>query len=771
MALTSMAALALAGSVAVADDIKVPSDPVAKAAFDVLDKSCARCHEVGRLVKRDKPAKNFGFVLDLDKLAGDPNYVLPGNPFGSRVYKQILDQEMPYDVMQEGSSNYSPTPEDMKALEAWIKSVGGSTVAACDPSKFISNADMIGYMAKDLDIQPRARVAGTRYLTLTNLKNACVSDADLNLYRMGAVKLINSLGRTSDVVKLETIDPDKTILRINIDDLGWDANDWNTLLAVYPYNVQPDINSTGIFRQATGTPLPYVRADWFAYYASRPPLYNALLKLGDTFQALAQNEGVDIDGDIKKVQVVRAGFQKSGVSENNRLIERHKSRSGYFWTSYDFGSSGGVKNLFEHPMGPRELAPPGTVGFEHDGGETIYSLPNGFQAYYLNNNKGVKLDTGPTNIVHDTSQKDLSVTNGISCMGCHALGMKPGPDDIRDLVLSGRTFSKDVRDTVEVMFPPRDKMKAILDADAKRFFDAEQRAGLDVKLAGTESNTEVINLLSRRYEADIDLKLGAADFGLTKEEYAKAAPDVDNKFKPLLRRLEQATVPFDQFEQSFRDLAVALTDQVVVDVGAGSGTLHLPSVAGNRAPDIALTSDKNSYRVGDTPVFTIISSKDCTLTLTDVDDKGVGVVLLPNKFMPDSRIKAGTPVTFPPPQNAPFLYRMNDPGNETIIAVCSDSENVDGIKHDFAHEAVTTIPNYAQTQTRSIAVVAACKRSIAVEGTAHAPGSCGSVTLPARPSAPPPVHGKPEPSAAALPKAVPESARASFRTAIVLPVH
>jgi len=33
-------------------DIPVPSDPTAKAAFDVLEKHCARCHQDGRLEER-----------------------------------------------------------------------------------------------------------------------------------------------------------------------------------------------------------------------------------------------------------------------------------------------------------------------------------------------------------------------------------------------------------------------------------------------------------------------------------------------------------------------------------------------------------------------------------------------------------------------------------------------------------------------------------------------------------------------------------------------
>lgn len=86
-----------------ADAIAPPADPVAKAAFDVLDAHCARCHQTGKLVDRERPAKNFGNILKLDEMAANPHYILPGNPLGSKLFRQIVDKEMPYDIYYEGS--------------------------------------------------------------------------------------------------------------------------------------------------------------------------------------------------------------------------------------------------------------------------------------------------------------------------------------------------------------------------------------------------------------------------------------------------------------------------------------------------------------------------------------------------------------------------------------------------------------------------------------------------------------------------------------------
>ena len=82
----------------------------------------------------------------------------------------------------------------------------------------------------------RAR-KGLRYLTLTHLKNACIDDLSMKVFRQGAIKLINSLSRSSDVVRLTPIDPDETIIRVNLDELGWNSKDWDEraeILSVQP---------------------------------------------------------------------------------------------------------------------------------------------------------------------------------------------------------------------------------------------------------------------------------------------------------------------------------------------------------------------------------------------------------------------------------------------------------------------------------------------------------------------------------------------------------
>ncbi len=699
-------------------EIAAPADPTARAAFEVLERHCARCHQDGKLTARERPSKNFGNVLKLEELAANPHYILPGNPFGSKLFKQIVDKEMPYDVEYEGETKYPKiSPDELKALEAWIVSLAATQSAACESHKFVSNEDLLSIVASDLSRLPNSRKKGTRYLTLTHLKNACADDQSMKVFRQGAIKLINSLSRSSDVVRLETIDPEKSILRINIDDIGWDAKDWDEVLSVYPYNLQPDSDLKAVLSRTTDTQLPYVRADWFAFAASQPPLYDKLLKLPNTHQEVFKQEGVDVEGNIRRFIAQRSGFQKSGVSQNNRMIERHPSRTGYFWTSYDFGGNRGKQSFFEHPVGPGGKNGFKFVedGFEHDGGESIWSLPNGFQAYYLSTADGKRLDKGPTQIVRDMSRKDLAVTNGLSCMGCHDQGIRKAKDEVRQVVLSGKSFSKQIREQVEALYIPTERMDQILEADTKRFQDAMYRAGLEpsLKLNGVE----MISALANRYEADVDLNLAAAEFGLPKKDFDEASDDADRRFRPLIRRLQQGSIPRDQFENNFRELALAITDNEEVKVPGGNNAPGAVSAVARPVSNeaLSLTSDKDVYRVGDTPVFTVVAKKSCFLTLVNLDDKGTATVLLPNKFQQDNRVKAGQEIQFPA-QKAPFVFKMQDKGFEQVIATCSESPEVDGIKNNFQKEALTTVPNFTRNVGRAAANETARKRAIAVVG-------------------------------------------------------
>ncbi len=563
-------------------------------------------------------------------------------------------------------------------------------------------------MAKDIEAQTRDRRKGMRYVTLTHFYNACASDADMVRYRQGVVKLLNSLSRSPQALKMRTIDPQRTVIAFNLADLRWTTEDWARLAGLYPYGMAPEVPAYETMVSITGTKLPWVRGDWLAFTASRPPIYYDLLKLPMTFAELEGQEGVDVKANIEAFLARRAGFQKSGVSKHNRLIERHAIPTGYFWTSYDFKSDRPAQSLFVHPLGPF-----GADAFKHDGGETIFSLPNGFQAYYLNTAEGERLGKGPTEIVLDDSQRDRAVTNAISCFGCHNQGIRQATDDVRAHVLDDESFPEKIRESVDALYAPQEEMKTLLEHDAAKFRKAMLAAGLDPDLDSQKQGVESINFLSRAYEKSVDLRVAAAEYGIAAEALAQGLAEAGGEAVRIKRRLEQGVLPRQILEVEFPDLVDKVSDNKPIEVAALTPTAVEQIRDENEVFfddfDLSLTSDKSLYRVNDLPVFSIKSSEDCHLTLINVEAGGDGTVIFPNKFQQDNLLPADTEVKFPG-ADAPFQFRLKDPGTETVIAICNATgAGADGIEHDFKTRQFTPLGNYREFLTRQIVVEGAAK--------------------------------------------------------------
>jgi mono/diheme cytochrome c family protein/uncharacterized membrane protein len=73
---------------------------------------CAECH--GPNLPR--PHGGFGYVLDLQRVAGNPALVVPFRPAASRLWELVRDGEMP----PEGARGGPLTPGEKEAIRSWI---------------------------------------------------------------------------------------------------------------------------------------------------------------------------------------------------------------------------------------------------------------------------------------------------------------------------------------------------------------------------------------------------------------------------------------------------------------------------------------------------------------------------------------------------------------------------------------------------------------------------------------------------------------------------
>ncbi len=455
------------------------------------------------------------------------------------------------------------TPDTVKAPEApdivKLPEVAGRP--------FVTDADIIRLIAEDAAKATDADRSSLRYFILTRLYNSGEPDGALQAYRMGLAKLLNGLSTRSDAVMPVAVDPGQTVYRVDIGRLGWSRETWDAVAAADPYATAYNNAQFRSLQRELYTPVPFVDADWFVFSAARAPLYYTILDLPKTKAELERRLGLDSYRDFESRHVARAGFQLSGESRNNRMIERHSIGTGAYWETYSFASNSDRRNVFAYPLGPKGGfgAMSDRYGFLHDEGQVVFSLPNGFHAYYATDAQGTRIDVESTRVVVDPAQRDLAVTAGISCMGCHDKGIKsnerrPGQplDQVRDLVDRSGSFPFEVKNAVDQIFPTGDAMRKTMEGDAKRYAGALEAAGVDVdaKLEGVE----VVNALSRRFEDNVTPRLAAAAFGLTEQAFMDRLGQAGREAFDLKLRLQQDSVPRDQFASLYGVLLDKISD-------------------------------------------------------------------------------------------------------------------------------------------------------------------------------------------------------------------
>lgn len=616
--------------------------------------------------------------------------IVPGKPDDSALFQAIT---------AEGESRMPPPgqpelkAEEIELIRRWVtdgatafpKDVDVPVEAKKDDAfKDVTGVDyVLKHILDDIRKVPGEKRAYVRYFSLNHILTAGATETELTSQRDAFILAINHLSRHTNLVKPRSIDaPTNSIYALDISELGWhqqpfhkitdgkkgvksSINLFDLALLEYPYAIYFDASES--FERLTEEflgpaqqvlPIPYLRMDWFVSTVTQPPLYEDFLQLPAHVRELERRLGVDAEENIANLLSPRAGMAVSGVSRNNRVVERHAPRlTSYYWKSYDFRTSKGRENIFLDP-----------VHLNPAGGEMIFSLPNGLQGYFIADGRGERIDAAPTEVVTDKFASDRTVRNGLACMRCHDRGMKDFNDAVRPALLKvPGTAGLDKRRILS-LYPEAKQMESLVLSDRKRFEAAVRDLVEDLPKSGSHP---LVTVSKRFLDDPIHLTTAAGELGL------KDSDGLANLFK-LPQFIGLGLIPLVEHGVIRRDAWEDYYDQVIRALGLGTPIVPIdgllrkdyPAIISPFKVELTSSAKGNIVKPGDEIHFNVKndSTKPLYIELIGTSTHGKKRVMTPPKLI----VGPGEVYRFPADPMASFKVGEKL-GRESVTLFASES--------------------------------------------------------------------------------------------------
>jgi mono/diheme cytochrome c family protein len=521
------------------------------AAENVLASNCGQCH--GPALTPQQASAGMNYIDDLEKLA-DEGKIIPLNSNGSRVIERMREGSMPppqslQDPVSDADINIVAQFIDNPRFWPGVEAPGG----IC-PDQLFDYDRLYREVAQDLQGLDEEDRLTARYISLTNRYTAGVcADTTLDQDRQALSKLINMLSTDTTITPPEPVDPEETLYRIDITEYGFDdavdvvdangnivsfVDKWEAIAANNQYAVPFVGQDADDAVEESGTAFPVMMADSMLDAASIGNLYYALIgvDVNQTLDDFIINVlDIDVNQNLLDEEQVRAGTTKSRISRQDRVVQRDEIeiRQGVLWQSFDFQDDQN-ESIFESPF-----------DFAEGGTEAIFTLPNGLFGYVIADENGAIVED--SDILLDTNQNNFRAVTSVSCSNCHAQGLIPVVDEVREIALANARSSGLNADEVEQLrnvYPTAAEFARIVEGDSQSFY---QRA-----LTQARVPTEGVDPMSAvffRFDQDMTLEDAAGELGLPADEL----DDNLNLLNPALQVLNEGSVDRDDFTQFFVD--------------------------------------------------------------------------------------------------------------------------------------------------------------------------------------------------------------------------
>jgi serine/threonine-protein kinase len=315
---------------------------------------------------------------------------------------------------------------------------------------------------------------------------------------------------------------------------------WEAIAANNPYAVEFVGDDADDAKDDTQTAFPVMFADQMMDVSIIGNLYYAIIDV-DVNQPLADfiaNElQIDVVANLEDEESVRAGTTKSRISRQDRLVQRDdiEVRGGALWQSFDFEDNGLANDsIFEDPF-----------GFAAGGTEVIFTLPNGMLGFIIaDENDAIVEDS---DILLDTNQNNFRAITSVSCSNCHAGGLIPVVDEVREVALSNAReigLDRDEVEQLEGIYVSPTEFARIVQEDSQGFYQrALQLADLPIQGGDPVSNVFL------RFDQDVRAEDAAGDLGLTPDDLR----DNLDLLNPVLSVLDRGSLDRDDFTALYID--------------------------------------------------------------------------------------------------------------------------------------------------------------------------------------------------------------------------
>jgi len=534
---------------------------------DILQTNCGTCH-IG-----PGSQGGFGYLLSINELI-DSGKVIPGSKEDSQLYNRMVGGTMPPAAVRVIQT---PTYGQIELVGKWIDELElPDPEGSCDSVAFKGVDEQIELMAQDIaSLDPVTEAPFTRYMTVTYSSNTGDCGRTLDRQRYALFKGVNSVSTGTRPVQPEAIDEDATIFRIDIRDYNWDrdidledddvvdfVDGWEAIVADARTNqfvIEYQGDAADDLKADAQTNVPFLPVNVFVQATEFGDLYYTLIEgRANLFDYEKEVLLIDTIAETEENNLMRAGFENSGVSKQDRVLNRFDSGIAgglNYWISFDFdgGNGGDGANGFEQNVSNESIfADP--LGFAFAGGEAIFSLPNGMQAYYVAAADGTRLAEAPIGVVIDPAQNNGLVTNGASCHSCHNAGMITFTDTVRQFVIDNRVqFDNETFEDVMEQYPSKAEFERQMDLDSQVHIRAAEASGVP------EGTPDPISRVYLDFQlGNVTAKTAAGELGVTKEFLLDNLDLLDPRLAPLGEEGEFAYVDRNIFGATFLDAVCTL---------------------------------------------------------------------------------------------------------------------------------------------------------------------------------------------------------------------